>query len=73
MDHLAHLRANDRVTIRRRQPCWPEGEYQESTGKVNPLLMFPTHVIINTGGKYGTPAIADNGNIVRCSGCKRAG
>ena len=40
-------------------------EKVERTGKVNPLLIFPEHVVINLGGKYGTPGVVDASNIVR--------
>jgi hypothetical protein len=34
------------------------------TGRVSPLLMFPSHVVLNCGGPHGTPAVADEWNIV---------
>ena len=36
---------------------------QKSTGKV--VFSFPDHLTLNMGGKYGTPAIANESNIVR--------
>lgn len=40
-------------------------EYKERTGEVNRLLIFPEHVVINLGGKYGTPGVVDAKNIVK--------
>ena len=53
------VRAGDRVTIRR-----PDGRI--AAGNVNPLLIFPTHCVLNLGNN-GT--IADASNIV---GVRRA-
>lgn len=61
IDHVAHIQRGDWVTIRDRFG-------REQRGKVNPLLIFREHVILNIGNN-GT--FADNHNIVRCSGCKR--
>lgn len=49
------LVSGDYVTIRT-----PQGG--EVTGKV--VMSFSTHVVINIGGKYGTPKIADHSNIL---------
>jgi len=68
-DHIGHIRANDRVTILAPNGIGLNGrEYKERTGRVNPLLIFPTHVVLNIG-TFGM--VADNRNIVRCDGCKR--
>jgi hypothetical protein len=29
------------------------------------LLLFPSHVVLNMGGKHGRPAVATAANIVR--------
>jgi len=42
-------------------------EWAERTGKVNPLLIFPEHVVINLGGRHGTPGVVDERNIVSVS------
>ncbi len=34
------------------------------TGRTNPLLFFPDHLILNMGGPHGTPGYADENNIV---------
>lgn len=39
-------------------------EYKERHGKVNPMLIFDEHVVINLGGKHGTPGVVDARNIV---------
>ncbi len=63
---LASIRGGDRVTA-----LFPNGigrngrEYKERTGTANPLLIFPgSHVVINLGGRYGTPGVVDVNNIV---------
>ena len=35
------------------------------SGKANALLIFEDHVVVNGGGKYGTPAVVDAGNYER--------
>ena len=52
------LKHGDRVTIVDRF-----GKHR--TGTVNGLLIFPTHCVLNMGGRYGTPAVASSSNIVR--------
>jgi hypothetical protein len=37
---------------------------QRRTGRASPLLLFPTHAVLNMGGPYGTPAVATPDNIV---------
>lgn len=71
---LASVRGGDRVTA-----LFPAGksikngkivqDYKERSGYANPLLIFPgSHVIINLGGRYGTPGYVDASNIVRVNG-----
>ena len=56
-------RPGDRVTIllpeRRGIPA------QQRTGRV--VMKFSTHLVLNLGGKHGTPGIADERNTVRVS------
>lgn len=41
------------------------GEKKVRVGKVNPLLIFPgSHVVIDLGGKHGTPGVVSADNIV---------
>lgn len=40
-------------------------EYKEASGKVNALLIFADHVVLNIGGKYGTPQVVDENNFIR--------
>ena len=47
----------DRVTIRDER-----GTFR--TGKAVSLLFFANHCVLNMGGRYGTPAVADERNIV---------
>lgn len=51
------IRGNDRVSYRDRF-----GDVK--SGKANPLLIFPGHVVINVGGKYGTPVVVNDSNYV---------
>lgn len=53
-----NVKHGDRVTIRDRFG-------KQRTGTVNGLLIFPSHCVLNMGGRYGTPAVADASNIVR--------
>lgn len=56
-------RQGDRVTItlpeRRGIPA------QQRTGRV--IMKFDTHLVLNLGGRHGTPGIADDRNTVRVS------
>lgn len=65
-DHIAHIRGNDRVTIRTTYGIPPTT--CERTGRVNRLLIFPTHVVLNIGNNG---EVANNDNIIRCDGCAR--
>lgn len=42
-------------------------EFKERSGKVNPMLIFDEHVVINLGGRHGTPGVVDARNIVSVS------
>ena len=55
---VLNVKHGDRVTIRDRFG-------KQRTGTVNGLLIFPTHCVLNLGGRYGTPAVATSSNIVR--------
>ena len=39
-------------------------EYAPCTAKVQRLLTFPDHVVVNLGGKYGTPYVVDISNYL---------
>lgn len=39
-------------------------EYRDAVAKVNPLLIFDEHVVVNVGGKHGTPQVVDGSNFV---------
>ena len=52
------IRGGDKVTYRT-----PQG--QERTGSANPLLCFPSHIVINTGGRYGTPQVVNEANYIK--------
>lgn len=44
----------------------PQGQVR--SGKAQPLLIFESHVVVNCGGAYGTPAVV---NIVNYLSHKR--
>lgn len=70
LDLIHSIRPGDKVTA-----LFPAGmaikngkavhEFKERTGKVNPLLIFPDHVVIDLGGRYGTPGVVTAENILR--------
>lgn len=37
-------------------------EYCPATGKV--VMSFPSHLVLNVGGRYGTPAMLDARNFI---------
>jgi hypothetical protein len=37
-------------------------EWKAKSGKV--VMVFPTHVVVNGGGKYGTPHVVDDNNFI---------
>ncbi len=57
---IFNVSVGDLVTIRT-----PQG--QTVSGRPNALLMFPTHCVLNLGGRYGTPGVANADNIVAVS------
>lgn len=64
-----NLRGGDRIRFR-----MPGGlgikagrtfrEYSERTAKVQPMLVFETHVVVNLGGRHGTPFVVDAENYI---------
>lgn len=73
LELVRSVRGGDRVSAR-----FPAGlrirgrkavpEYGVRTGVANPLLIFPAHVVINLGGRFGTPGVVDASNIVAVNG-----
>jgi hypothetical protein len=59
---LDAIRSGDRVTIVNRFG-------QEHSGRA--VMRGPYGWVLNMGGKHGTPAIADDSNIVRIVPCAR--
>jgi hypothetical protein len=57
---LASIRHGDKVTAL----FHSGGDYVERTGRAVGLLIFPHHVVINLGGRYGTPGIVNAHNIM---------
>ena len=62
----ANLRGGEVVEYRRYAGLGLRGpEYDLGRGKVNPLLIFPEHVVLNIGGRFGTPQVVNAENFVR--------
>ncbi len=38
---------------------------QVRRGKASPMLIFPSHVVIDAGGKHGRPQVVNESNYVR--------
>ena len=56
---MLNLKHGDRVTFVDRFGA-------ERTGRVNGLLVFPDHVVLDMGGRHGTPQVVDmSSTIVR--------
>jgi hypothetical protein len=60
---LPTIKAGDRVTIINRFG-------QQSTGRV--IMKGPHGWVLNMGGRYGTPAIANEHNIVKVRQARRS-
>ena len=58
------VRPGSRVTI-----VGPGGQTQ--TGRC--VLRLPTHAVLNMGGRFGLPAVANNQNITGVEGARAAG
>jgi hypothetical protein len=63
---FATARIGDRVTILVPNGIGRNGvEYTQRTGRV--VMKFATHLVLNCGGRHGTPKIADATNTVKVS------
>lgn len=63
-DLIAQIRVGSRVTILIPAGIGRQGiEYKEKTGRA--VLRGPHGWVLNMGGRYGTPAVASESNIVR--------
>lgn len=61
-----NLKGGDRVEFRQYAGLGLKGpEYKNRVAKVQRLLVFDDHVIVNLGGPYGTPGLVDASNFVR--------
>lgn len=63
MPTIRDIRPGDTVTIGSSHG----GRYSEKTGRC--VMAFPTHAVLNIGGRHGTPAVATADAII---GIKRA-
>jgi hypothetical protein len=67
---LASIRPGDRVTILVPNGFGRNGqEYKEASGRA--VIVSPGHVALNMGGRYGTPGVATESNIVAVRKAKR--
>ena len=61
---FANLKPQDLVTF-----LIPNGigrygvEWKKKSGRV--VMTFESHVVVNGGGRYGTPHVVDDGNFVK--------
>lgn len=63
---LASIRPGDRVTIRVPAGFGRNGqEWKEATGRAS--IVSPGYVALNMGGRYGTPGVATEENLVSVS------
>lgn len=51
------IRPGDRVTFSTPQ-------HERRTGRAQLLLVFESHVVVNLGGRYGTPQVVDSSNYI---------
>ncbi len=60
-----NIQAGDRIRFKQYAGLGRNGpEYREKVAPVNALLIFPAHVVVNVGGKYGTPQVVDENNFL---------
>lgn len=61
---FAGKRPGDRVTFLRFAGLGRRGpEFKPAAGKV--VMAFASHLVLNMGGRYGTPAVVDAKNFIR--------
>lgn len=63
------LKGGDRIRFIRRDGMNLRGgkaeqAYKPCVAKVQPMLVFPDHVVVNLGGRYGTPYVVDSSNYL---------
>lgn len=60
-----NIKAGDRVTYLRPNGIGRNGvEFKKAVGTAQMLLIFEDHVVLNVGGRYGTPAVVNADNFV---------
>ena len=58
-----NLRPGQKVTFLIPNGCGRDGvEWKRKSGKI--VMAFPTHVVVNGGGRYGTPYVVNERNFV---------
>ena len=64
MNTFNNLRPGRRVTFLIPNGIGRNGqEWKEKTGRV--VMAFPTHVVVNGGGRYGTPYVVNENNFLK--------
>jgi len=70
MNAIDTIRPGDRVTILVPNGIGRNGrEYKEKTGRA--VMRGPAGWVLNMGGRYGTPGIAGEDNLVRIKAARR--
>jgi hypothetical protein len=64
---LDTIRAGDRVTVRLHGGINLDGSRDYIVRSGSAVMRGPHGWVLNMGGRYGTPAIANEGNIVKVS------
>jgi hypothetical protein len=69
MPNFQNIRPGDTVRFRVPNGIGRNGqEWKESQGKA--VLCFSTHVVVNKGGRYGTPGVVNERNFVSCKAAR---
>lgn len=64
METFANIKPRSLVTFRIPNGIGRGGvEYKEKSGRA--VLCFASHVVVNGGGRYGTPYVVNENNFVR--------
>ena len=71
MNTFNNIKPGDRVTFLRPNGRGRNGvEYKQASGRC--VMSFEAHVVLNCGGRFGTPGVCDAGNYVKHSSPKPA-
>jgi hypothetical protein len=62
---FANIRPGDQVTIQVPAGRRTDGSIEWKRRKGRAVMVFPQHAVLNLGGHYGTPGVADSSNLVK--------